>query len=487
MKLIRFIYIISMMMITSSALLIAAPINLYVKKEKININNKTAQVYTIQQKNKQDGFIGTVGDNFNAIIHNDTQSPLTLHWHGLIDPSKEDGVPYLSQLPLMPGETEHIKFPLVQAGTFWMHSHYQLQEGSLMSAPFIILPKKPRAIAKDAKDITVMIEDYSFKAPDKILADLIKNSQKPMKGDSKPDLFDVKSDALLANRHTLNNPQVIDVQANQKIRLRMINAASANNVYIKFPKSIIAAAIAKDGSNLKPYYGQKFQLSVASRLDFIFTVPQVKEGVFPVFVQTEGRRLRTGIIFRVGDAKLPVYSEYANKKTKGFSYLQYYNMHPLKALKKRPVDRTLIYNLTGKMSGYIWGINGASWPNIKPFFIKEGQRVRMIINNTTSMAHPMHLHGHVFQLVAINGTYINGFEGDTIDVLPHSSVTLEFDANNPGIWAFHCHLMYHLAAGMFTSINYAKVDPPQFYLNKIHMTKQQYDTWKKQNLSTSTV
>ncbi|MBK2125057.1 multicopper oxidase domain-containing protein, partial [Fangia hongkongensis] len=75
---------------------------------------------------------------------------------------------------------------------------------------------------------------------------------------------------------------------------------------------------------------------------------------------------------------------------------------------------------------------------------------------------------------------------DTIDVLPHSSVTLEFDANNPGIWAFHCHLMYHLAAGMFTSINYAKVDPPQFYLNKIHMTKQQYDTWKKQNLSTST-
>jgi FtsP/CotA-like multicopper oxidase with cupredoxin domain len=89
--------------------------------------------------------------------------------------------------------------------------------------------------------------------------------------------------------------------------------------------------------------------------------------------------------------------------------------------------------------------------------ITRGQRVAIEMLNHTMMPHPMHLHGHAFQVVATNGAPLAGAVRDTVLVPPMGSVTIAFDANNPGRWAFHCHNLYHMMTGMMTEVRYPAI------------------------------
>jgi FtsP/CotA-like multicopper oxidase with cupredoxin domain len=88
------------------------------------------------------------------------------------------------------------------------------------------------------------------------------------------------------------------------------------------------------------------------------------------------------------------------------------------------------------------------------FTVRMGERVEVMMHNMTSMSHPMHLHGHYFKVVAIGSERIDGAVRDTVLVPPGETVTIAFDANNPGTWAFHCHHVYHMNAGMMGAIAY---------------------------------
>ncbi|MFQ5467381.1 MAG: multicopper oxidase domain-containing protein [Kiloniellaceae bacterium] len=123
-------------------------------------------------------------------------------------------------------------------------------------------------------------------------------------------------------------------------------------------------------------------------------------------------------------------------------------------LAARRVDRRLNLELTGGMAPYQWFLNGRVYENREPLMVAEGERVEIVMGNKTAMAHPMHLHGHVFQVVALDGKPLEGALRDTVMVPPRGSVTIAFDADNPGRWAFHCHNLYHMAVGMFTSLEY---------------------------------
>ena len=121
----------------------------------------------------------------------------------------------------------------------------------------------------------------------------------------------------------------------------------------------------------------------------------------------------------------------------------------------RKADRIHTLNLTGEMSGYVWSINNVVWnKDTPPLAVAEGERVELVFVNETPMPHPMHLHGHEFQVVEIDGERFQGAVRDTILVTPGRRVVVAFDANNSGWWALHCHLLYHLEAGMFTTIRY---------------------------------
>lgn len=104
------------------------------------------------------------------------------------------------------------------------------------------------------------------------------------------------------------------------------------------------------------------------------------------------------------------------------------------------------------MTKYDWGINGKPYPKNPPPTIKQGQRATMTFTNSTMMYHPMHLHGHTFQMIKPDGSL--GARKDTVNVLPNQKVSAVLVADNPGIWMIHCHNAYHQEAGMMTSLNY---------------------------------
>jgi len=107
------------------------------------------------------------------------------------------------------------------------------------------------------------------------------------------------------------------------------------------------------------------------------------------------------------------------------------------------------------LKDYVWSINGVAWnKDVPPLAVAKGERVELVIRNKTLMPHPMHLHGHEFQVVEIDGKRLLGAMRDTVLVTPGTRVVIAFDANNPGWWAFHCHLLYHQKAGMFTTVRY---------------------------------
>src|SRR5205814_1214744 len=123
-------------------------------------------------------------------------------------------------------------------------------------------------------------------------------------------------------------------------------------------------------------------------------------------------------------------------------------------LPKTPVTHTETVDLTGSDADYSWGVNGKRDMLGTLFEVRQGERVEVTLVNKTMMAHPMHLHGHYFKIVAIGPTRIDGALRDTILVPPKAQVTIMFDADNPGSWAFHCHHLYHMNAGMMAIMKY---------------------------------
>lgn len=430
-------------------------------EENLTVNGKTTRVFNILQPNKAEGYVGFKGDFFDIVLNNKTSVPISIHWHGIILPNNQDGVPYVTQLPIQPGQSHHYYFKIKQAGTFWMHSHYKFHEQNLMTAP-LTFKDKHDTYASD-KEVTVMLQGFSFTKPEKIFYNLQHKKMMPMLNSAKkPDLNDVNFDAYLANRRTLDNPQVVYVKPNEKIRLRLINGSTATNFWVLTGK-LTGKAISVDGNNIVPIQNTRFQLAVAQRLDLEVTVPK-SGGVFPILAQVEGEKNQTGIILATKNATIPQLSQQAATVVPALNDQQEQQLHSLQPLSPKPIKTTLNYKLTGDMQRYVWKINDEIWPHIKPLKVTKGERVEMVFKNDTNMAHPMHLHGHVFQVSEINGNKLdNGPIRDTILVLPHSTKKIIFDADNPGIWMMHCHVLYHMAAGMMTTTNYYGYPEPSYY------------------------
>src|SRR5246127_3501084 len=147
-----------------------APVRLYVREVPITIFGKPGKVIAIEQVNGTMGLHLTEADGFNVEVVNLLKEPTSIHWHGLILPALMDGVPFVSQEPIPPNGTMAYKFPLIQSGTYWMHSHYRLQEQLLNAAPLII--EDPEERGKADQQVVVLLSDFSFKSPEQILSKL---------------------------------------------------------------------------------------------------------------------------------------------------------------------------------------------------------------------------------------------------------------------------------------------------------------------------
>jgi FtsP/CotA-like multicopper oxidase with cupredoxin domain len=270
-------------------------------------------------------------------------------------------------------------------------------------------------------------------------------------GGSAPDLNDVKFDAFLANDRTLDDPEVVRVERGGRVLLRIVNAAASTQFWIDLG-TVRGTLVAVDGVPVEPIADQRFPIAIAQRLDLVVDVPA--GGAFPVFAQVEGLTTRTGIILAAPDAAVAKVADAAAAAAPAVDLSLEMKLRAVAPLAARPADITIPMALTGSMTSYLWSINDQVWPNVTPPVIREGQRVVLDLRNVTGMAHPMHLHGHTFQVIGLNGQDVAGAVRDTVLVPPRTTVRVAFDADNPGRWAFHCHNLYHQATGMMTVIAY---------------------------------
>ncbi len=440
-----------------------APTVLRVQKRTLEVNRKAATVFGVSQPNGTIGLVTQVGSRFRVQLDNQSGEPTLMHWHGLKPPYQQDGVPEISG-PLIPsGATEHYDFPLAYSGTFWMHSHQGLQEQNLLDAPLIIHESKRPA---DEQEIVVMLHDFTFRAPTEILADLRKSAPPATgmdMGDMKMggmrsmqgmpmDLNDIAFDAFLANDRTLGDPDVIRVEPGGQVLLRIINGAAASNFMVDL-RPLSASLVAVDGHAVKPVPGSGFPIAMAQRLDLRLTLPK-DEGAYPLFAVLEGERKRTGIILATARGKVGRLADSAAAKAPTLGFDFEHRLRAVVPLVAKVADRSHDVELTGSMEKYDWGINGASYGNDKPLMVATGERVEITMTNKTMMSHPMHTHGHFFQVVALNDKRFAGAVRDVVLVPPMNTVTIAFDADNPGRWVFHCHNLYHMESGMMTTIRY---------------------------------
>jgi FtsP/CotA-like multicopper oxidase with cupredoxin domain len=386
----------------------------------------------------------------------------------------QDGVPGISGPPIPAGGTADYDFPLRFGGTFWMHSHQGLQEQLLMAAPLIIRDQRDRP---DQQEVVVMLADFSFTPPDQIFAQLKKGAgtgtaqttvqaratpvtaKSSMAGmpkagaAAKPDLNDVKYDAFLANYRTLADPEVIKVEPGGHVLLRIINSSSMSAYHIDLGP-LDGELTAVDGFAVSPVKARNFSIAVAQRLDIRVVIPRAPSA-YPVLAVLEGDRKQTGVILAAGNAPVARIPDLAKMPSAALTLDLEGPLRATRPLTPRKADRVHTLNLTGDMARYIWSINNVAWdPDVPPLPLANGERVELVIVNQTGMPHPMHLHGHEFQVVEIDGKRFSGAVRDTVLVPPGRRVVVAFDANNPGFWAFHCHLLYHLDAGMFTTFRY---------------------------------
>jgi FtsP/CotA-like multicopper oxidase with cupredoxin domain len=330
--------------------------------------------------------------------------------------------------------------------------------------------------------VVLMLHDFSFRTPDELLAGLTKfngsQSAMPKSGTGNTmnmgsgnmgsgsmgtvnmgsgmamDLNDIDYDAFLANDHTLDDPEVIRTEPGGRIKLRLINGASATQFWIDLG-ALTGTVVAVDGHPVREAPATRFPLAIAQRLDVLIDLPG--NGAYPIFAQVEGKRSRTGIILAASGAPVSRIAAEATENAQPVDLSLESRLEAVTPLAPRAPDVTHRVVLAGAMSPYAWSMNDEYWPNVTPLMIASGQRVAIEMQNQTMMPHPMHLHGHAFQVVAINGAPLAGAVRDTVLVPPMSSVTIAFDADNPGRWAFHCHNLYHMMTGMMTEVRYPAI------------------------------
>jgi FtsP/CotA-like multicopper oxidase with cupredoxin domain len=471
----------------------ATPRELVVRKRTLAVNGKDAEILSIYQPNGTFGVVLEPGERFVFTVDNQLDDSTIVHWHGQTPPADQDGVPDLGVPLIGAGEKRSYDY-VARAGTHWMHSHQGLQHQRLLAAPLIV--RTSDDVRADRHEIILFFEDFLYRNPDQVLADLIRSGggnpdalasqgagEKPTiltgspdhtaadsssdKGDMKMagmqmpgkpmsamkmDLNDVDFDAYLANRRTLADPDVIRVEKGGRLRLRIINGASATNFHIDLGK-LNAKVVAVDGNDVKPLSRQSVGVAMAQRIDILVDLPP-GEGAWPIIARREGGKERTGVVLATSGAKVARLSETSANTAGPVTFELETQLSALKPLAPRPADAVFTLALDGSMRPYLWTINERTWPDRDVVGVKSDRRVAIDFVNKTHMAHPMHLHGHHFQVVALNGRRFSGALRDTVHVPPVSTVRVEVDTDNPGQWLLHCHNAYHQSAGMITSMAY---------------------------------
>ncbi|MCP3758066.1 multicopper oxidase family protein [Streptomyces sp. TBY4] len=425
----------------------------------------------------------TAGGTLALTLANNLPEATSLHWHGLALRNDMDGVPGLTQRDIAPGGSFTYEFAVPHPGTYWFHPHSGVQQDRGLYAPLIVEdPKEPLSYDKEW---VVVLDDWldgvDGSTPDAVLGELRKGmdmsspgggghgghgsagspapaasggpSRVLMGGDSEvlgKDAGDVAYPHYLVNGRTPEDPSVLTARPGDRIRLRIINAGGDTAFRIALGGHELTVTHT-DGFPVEHARARSLLLGMGERYDVLVTAG---DGVFPLTALAEGKGDAASAlaVLRTGAGAAPTAATRpAELSGRPLTADALKAAEPV-ALAAREPDRTVRIKLTGGMAKYDWAFDGKPYAPDQRHPVKAGERVRLEFDNSTTMWHPLHLHGHTFALAGGAG----GARKDTAVVLPNGKLTVDFDADNPGLWMVHCHNVYHAEAGMMTVLGYLR-------------------------------
>ena len=273
--------------------------DLYISDTVVNYTGKRKKAMAINGSIPAPTLYFTEGDTVEIYVHNRMKMETSIHWHGIILPNRYDGVSYLTTQPIKPGDTHLYKFPIVQNGTYWYHSHTMFQQQSGMYGAIVIRKKDEPPI----KDLTLLFSDWTDQNPvqvDRMLHNatdwyaIRKGStqnygQAIKEGYGKTkltnewkrmlpmDVSDVAYDRLFINGRSDNEqPQF---KPGERIRLHLVNGSSSTYFWLNYAGGKITV-VANDGKDVAPVEVDRMIIAVAETYDVIVTVPDKKSYEF---------------------------------------------------------------------------------------------------------------------------------------------------------------------------------------------------------------
>ncbi|NWF35428.1 multicopper oxidase domain-containing protein [Mariprofundus sp. KV] len=495
-----------------AATAMAAEYELTVDEKMVSFSGEQARALAVNGTIPAPTLYFKEGEEVVIRVRNRLSEPSSIHWHGLIIPSDMDGVPGLSFDGIPPGKSFTYRFTPQQSGTYWYHSHSGFQEQQGVYGAIIIEPADQSGSAVD-RDYIVMLSDWTDENPNDVLKHLKSESdyyKKPrrdlvsffsklaaadagqrqqmwrerrgfarMRMDPS-DISDVTGYTFLMNGQSSRDSWQAAVQPGERVRLRFINAAAASYFDVSIP-GLVMSVVAADGQQVEPVSVDSFNIAIAETYDVIVELaPDSGPKAFTIFAQAMDRSgyvhgtlstqtgLKAGIpamdrrkVLKMDDV-MPDHAGHGSAN--GNHAMDHHADHDhhakpvklsysdLKSLEKTDGDvtRELTIRLTGNMERYFWSFDDVKYAMAEPVEFEFGERVRVHLVNETMMHHPIHLHGLWQVLQNGQGPYAPKLH--TIDVPPKQTVTVDVPVDNRGRWAFHCHILYHMATGMMREV-----------------------------------
>lgn len=494
------------------------------------------------------------GEDVELRVTNTLDRDTSLHWHGLILPYTQDGVPGISFPGIKPGETFTYRFTVKQSGTYWYHAHSDFQEIEGLYGPLVIEPKAREPYRYD-REYTLLLADWHDTKPETVFANLKKqsdyyNQHQRTLGDfiadssangllatlrdrldwggmrmTPTDIADIAGFRFLVNGQDSEQNWTGLFKPGERLRLRIINGSGMSYFDLRIP-GLKMTVVQADGNDVQPVTVDELRIAVAETYDVI--VQPKEDRAYTFFAEAMDRSgfARATLTPRAGlqaevpalrerplltmadmsmshegmehgdmamaeqgaDSEAPAKGGMDHSSMAGMDHSQMAGMDhssmgaaapqsdyapgsgltpqpaepgnrllvyaDLKAMRPysdyRAPDRTIEFRLTGNMERYFWSIDGKKYSEAEPIRLTYGERVRIRFVNDTMMTHPMHLHGMWMQLDKGNGRF-NPLK-HVVSVAPGSTLDVDVPADALGEWAFHCHLIYHMAAGMMRKV-----------------------------------
>lgn len=376
----------------------------------------------------------TAGKSISVDVINDTDDPEIVHWHGFHIPSEVDGAPEAGTPMVQGHDRRRYTFTPDPLGTRWYHAHamagHSVKRGTYTGQFGIAIIEAANNPAPYDMEVPILLHEW----------DPFFSSDMAMDVDYK--LFSINGKALGAG-------EPIRVKRSQRLLFRFVNCSATMQHRLALAGHAFQV-IALDGNEItKPVTVPVLEMAPGERMDAI--VDMNNPGVWILGEEDDRLRLGgAGIVVEYAD------STGGPKWVKPEPFVWDYLAFGGSASSPEP-EATVPLVFEPRHDGNMWAINGKSFPNTDPFFVRSGARNRLVFDNRSEMSHPVHLHRHTFELTRFAGKQTSGVFKDVVLVPARSVVEADLIANVPGPSLFHCHQQFHMDFGFMAVMQYRDI------------------------------